>query len=179
MRDVVAVNQGATRALRPRAEDALGWDKGHWRSCAPCRDEDPELFFPISSTGQALAQTTEAKKVCVRCVVYPPASREIGSRRRELAPAIHEVFDAFSQQVFADGALPAKTKQLTAVAAAHVTQCPFCIRGHAKLAHRAGASDEEIMEASWVAAEMRAGGAFALPRWRCTRLPKSSPRYRD
>lgn len=69
MRDVVAVNQGAARALRPRAEDAPGWDKGHWRRCAPCRDEDPELFFPISSTGQALAQITEAKKVCVRCPV--------------------------------------------------------------------------------------------------------------
>ena len=93
--------------------------------------------------------------------VYPPATREIGDRRRELAPAIHQAFDAFSKQVFADGALPAKTKQLIAVAAAHVTQCPYCIKGHTKLAHRKGASDEEIMEAIWVAAEMRAGGAYA------------------
>ena len=93
--------------------------------------------------------------------VYPPATREIGNRRRELAPQIHEAFDAFSKQVFAEGALPVKTKQLIAVAAAHVTQCPYCIKGHTKLAHRAGASDEEIMEAVWVAAEMRAGGAFA------------------
>jgi AhpD family alkylhydroperoxidase len=94
-------------------------------------------------------------------VVYPPTTPEIGARRRELAPAIHQAFDAFSQQVFADGALPGKTKQLIAVAVAHVTQCPYCIRGHTKLAHRAGASDEEIMEAIWVVAEMRAGGAFA------------------
>ena len=93
--------------------------------------------------------------------IYPAATHEIGERRRELAPAIHDAFDAFSQQVFADGALPGKTKQLIAVAAAHVTQCPYCIAGHTKLAHRAGASDEEIMEAIWVAAEMRAGGAFA------------------
>ncbi|WP_324191649.1 carboxymuconolactone decarboxylase family protein [Nocardia cyriacigeorgica] len=55
----------------------------------------------------------------------------------------------------------AKTKQLIAVAVAHVTQCPYCIAGHTKLAHRAGAGDAEIMEAIWVAAEMRAGGAFA------------------
>jgi len=94
-------------------------------------------------------------------VVYPPATREIGDRPRELAPAIHQAFDAFSKQVFADGALPAKTKQLIAVAAAHVTQCPYCIRGHTKLARRSGASDEEVMEAIWVAAEMRAGGVFA------------------
>ena len=94
-------------------------------------------------------------------MVYPRATREIGDQRREFAPAIHQAFDAFSQQVFADGALPARTKQLIAVAAAHVTQCPYCIRGHTKLARRAGASDQEIMEAIWVAAEMRAGGAFA------------------
>ena len=93
--------------------------------------------------------------------VYPPATHEIGARRRELTPEIHQAFDAFSRQVFADGALPGKTKQLIAVAVAHVTQCPYCIRGHTKLARRAGASDQEIMEAIWVAAEMRAGGAFA------------------
>jgi AhpD family alkylhydroperoxidase len=57
--------------------------------------------------------------------------------------------------------LPAKTKQLIAVAVAHVTQCPYCIRGHTKLARRAGAVPDEIMEAIWVAAEMRAGGAYA------------------
>ena len=52
-------------------------------------------------------------------------------------------------------------KQIIAVAVAHVTQCPYCIQGHTKAAIRAGASPEELMEAIWVAAEMRAGGAFA------------------
>ena len=70
-------------------------------------------------------------------------------------------FKAFSKQVFADGALPAKTKQLIAVAVAHVTQCPYCIDSHTKLAVQKGASDEEVMEAIWVAAEMRAGAAYA------------------
>lgn len=63
--------------------------------------------------------------------------------------------------MFRDGALPAKTKQLIAVAVAHVTQCPYCIQGHTKVATREGATPEEIMEAIWVAAEMRAGAAFA------------------
>jgi len=40
-----------------------------WRHEAACRDEDPELFFPIGNTGPALAQIEEAKKVCQRCVV--------------------------------------------------------------------------------------------------------------
>ena len=93
--------------------------------------------------------------------MYHPATPEIASRRRELAPKVNDAFDAFSKAVFAEGALPEKTKQLIAVAVAHTTQCPYCIQGHTKLAHRKGASDEEIMEAIWVAAEMRAGGAYA------------------
>jgi len=93
--------------------------------------------------------------------MYPASSPELRHERRELAPEIHAAFDTFSQRVFADGALPAKTKQLIAVAVAHVTQCPYCIRGHTRGALRHGATRNEIMEAIWVAAEMRAGGAFA------------------
>jgi len=93
--------------------------------------------------------------------LYPATSRELSQKRRALAPATEKAFQAFSQQVFADGALPMKTKQLIAVAAAHVTQCPYCIRGHTKAALRQGATREELMEAIWVAAEMRAGGAYA------------------
>ena len=93
--------------------------------------------------------------------LFPDPTREIAALRTRLAPDIHEAFTAFSERVFADGALPTKTKQLIAVAAAHITQCPYCIRGHTKAALRHGATDREIMEAIWVAAEMRAGGAYA------------------
>jgi AhpD family alkylhydroperoxidase len=93
--------------------------------------------------------------------LYPQATRELGERRLRLAPGPANAFRAFSQSVFAEGALPARTKQLIAVAVAHVTQCPYCIRGHTKLALRQGATLEEIMEAIWVAVEMRAGGAYA------------------
>jgi len=93
--------------------------------------------------------------------MYRPTTPEIAARRKELAPDIHDAFEAFSRVVFADGALPEKTKQLIAVAVAHTTQCPYCIAGHTRLAARKGASPQEIMEAIWVAAEMRAGGAYA------------------
>jgi AhpD family alkylhydroperoxidase len=93
--------------------------------------------------------------------VYPPADAQIAGRRKELAPGIHDAFQHFSRQVFADGALDKKTKQLIAVAVAHVTQCPYCIKGHTKAALLKGASEHELMEAIWVAAEMRAGGAYA------------------
>ena len=93
--------------------------------------------------------------------MLPHMTPELAARRKSLAPAAHQAFTAFSEQVFADGALPTKTKQLIAVAVAHVTQCPYCIRGHTKAAQRHGATPEELMEAIWVAAEMRAGAAYA------------------
>ena len=43
-----------------------------WRDRAACRDEDPELFFPIGNTGPALVQIDEAKAVCRRCEVQAP-----------------------------------------------------------------------------------------------------------
>jgi AhpD family alkylhydroperoxidase len=93
--------------------------------------------------------------------LYPIVSKELAQERRKAAPGPAEAFKAFSRSVFADGALPTKTKQLIAVAVAHVTQCPYCIRGHTKAAMQQGAAAEEIMEAIWVAAEMRAGAAYA------------------
>ncbi|HVE74492.1 MAG TPA: WhiB family transcriptional regulator [Mycobacteriales bacterium] len=38
-----------------------------WRHAALCRDEDPELFFPVGTTGPAEVQVTQAKTVCRRC----------------------------------------------------------------------------------------------------------------
>jgi AhpD family alkylhydroperoxidase len=93
--------------------------------------------------------------------VYHPMTPEQARMRRELAPETSAAWDQFSKAVFAPGALDEKTKQLIAVAVAHVTQCPYCIKGHTKIAERKGASAQEIMEAIWVAAEMRAGGAYA------------------
>jgi AhpD family alkylhydroperoxidase len=93
--------------------------------------------------------------------VFPHATPDLAAARKNLAPEVHAAFSRFSEQVFAEGALPVKTKQLIAVAVAHVTQCPYCIRGHTKAALRHGATREEIMEAIWVAAEMRAGAAYA------------------
>ncbi len=40
-----------------------------WRHHAECRDEDPELFFPVGTSGPALLQLADAKAVCRRCPV--------------------------------------------------------------------------------------------------------------
>lgn len=93
--------------------------------------------------------------------LYPNATRELNDKKAALAPKNITAWRNFSKTVFEGGALSEKTKQLIAVAAAHVTQCPYCIRSHTKQAMRKGASKEEIMEAIWIAAEMRAGAAYA------------------
>ena len=51
-----------------------------------------------------------------------------------------------------------------ALSVAFTTQCSFCIDAHTKGAIKAGANDAEIAEAAWVAAALRAGGAFTHGR---------------
>lgn len=41
----------------------------NWRALGACTQEDPDLFFPIGSTGPALLQIEEAKAACRRCPV--------------------------------------------------------------------------------------------------------------
>jgi AhpD family alkylhydroperoxidase len=93
--------------------------------------------------------------------VYPPHTHELSKKRRDLALETDQAFRAFSKQVFSEGALSSKVKQLIALAVAHVTQCPYCIRAHTQAAVRAGANQKEMIEAMWVGAEMRAGAAYA------------------
>ena len=40
-----------------------------WRNRAICKDTDPDLFFPVGTTGQALVQIARAKEVCAECTV--------------------------------------------------------------------------------------------------------------
>lgn len=93
--------------------------------------------------------------------LFPAATKELASKKAALAPQNIDAWRNFSRTVFKAGALDEKTKQLIAVAVAHVTQCPYCIKSHTPQAMKKGATKEEIMEAIWVAAEMRAGAAYA------------------
>lgn len=93
--------------------------------------------------------------------MYPVSNSKTNKKKADLAPKNIEAWRNFSKTVFEEGALDEKTKQLIAVAVAHVTQCPYCIRAHSRGAVNKGASKEEIMEAIWVASEMRAGAAYA------------------
>ncbi len=75
------------------------------------------------------------------------------------AHGIMEAFRAFDKAALAEGAIPAKYKELMALAVAFTTQCPYCIQIHTGNARQAGATDAEIAEAVFVAAALRAGAA--------------------
>jgi WhiB family redox-sensing transcriptional regulator len=53
----------------PASVIALANAEYGWRSEALCRDTDPELFFPIGTTGAALVQIEHARAVCRQCPV--------------------------------------------------------------------------------------------------------------
>lgn len=47
----------------------LTLERDGWRKHASCRDTDPNLFFPVGTTGPALDQIANAKSVCRTCEV--------------------------------------------------------------------------------------------------------------
>ena len=44
----------------------------NWRQDAACRDADPELFFPVGTTGPALHQIRDARRICCGCPAQAP-----------------------------------------------------------------------------------------------------------
>jgi AhpD family alkylhydroperoxidase len=77
----------------------------------------------------------------------------------QLAPEAFNSFVKFDEAALKGGLIPLKYKELMAVAVALTTQCPYCIEVHANNAKKAGATEQELAEATLVAAALRAGGA--------------------
>ena len=51
---------------------SIDWDEEDWRDHAACRDTEPDLFFPVGTTGPALEQIEAAKAVCRMCDAQVP-----------------------------------------------------------------------------------------------------------
>lgn len=78
----------------------------------------------------------------------------------KLAPTEFSAFVEFDKIVGRDdGAIPRKYRELIALAVASTTQCPYCLDVHTRAAKKAGATREEVAEASMLAAALRAGAA--------------------
>lgn len=95
------------------------------------------------------------------------SDREFMRNYKTASPGLLKAYADFSGAVFADSeerVIPKKFRELMAVAVAISTQCPYCIEAHTKAAVRAGASEEEIAEAVWVASALGAGAAYTHGR---------------
>jgi WhiB family redox-sensing transcriptional regulator len=62
----------ASQGLLQRRRDVEGTD---WRDHAACRDMDPDLFFPMGTSGASLLQIDQAKQICRTCPVHGPCLR--------------------------------------------------------------------------------------------------------
>jgi AhpD family alkylhydroperoxidase len=79
---------------------------------------------------------------------------------KTLAPVEFKTFVEFDSIVGKeDGAIPRKYRELMALAVACTTQCPYCLDFHTRNAKKAGATREEVAEAVFIAAALRAGAA--------------------
>lgn len=59
----------ATTTLALEVETETETEEDDWRDLASCRDTDPDLFFPVGTTGPAIEQIATAKLVCGECLV--------------------------------------------------------------------------------------------------------------
>jgi AhpD family alkylhydroperoxidase len=91
---------------------------------------------------------------------HDPADLRLLKEMSKLAPSEFEAWLNLDKIVGRDDrAIPRKYRELIALAVALTTQCPYCIEVHTKAVKKAGASREEIVETSFLAAALRAGAA--------------------
>ena len=88
-------------------------------------------------------------------------TKAVFKQMREAAPEPYRGFLEWESKIWKDGAVPLKTKELIAVGIAQITQCPWCIDAHTGGALKAGATDAEIAEVTFVAMAMAAGAAWS------------------
>lgn len=80
---------------------------------------------------------------------------------KDLDSGLYDAWMDYHNTVFQDGALTRKVKELTAVALAHITSCPYCIRGRVLNSKKQGASDNEVLEAIYVGLRFAMGAPYA------------------
>ncbi|SOC44974.1 carboxymuconolactone decarboxylase family protein [Ureibacillus acetophenoni] len=79
----------------------------------------------------------------------------------KLAPDTFKAFVEFDNKALSDGIIPKRTKELIAIAVAHVTGCPYCIDVHVSAAKKLEVSKDEMSEAIMVATALKAGSSIA------------------
>ena len=79
-----------------------------------------------------------------------------------LVPELSGPWNDYSEEVFKEGLLTVKEKQLIALSCAHITESSPCIRLRTRLSKEQGASDEEIAESVYIAMRLAMGQPYAF-----------------
>ncbi len=91
---------------------------------------------------------------------HDPEDLKLLPELKTLAPDEFNGFVALDSIIGKEGgAIPRKYRELMAIAIACTTQCPYCLDVHTRKAKRAGATREEVAEAVFLSAALRAGAA--------------------
>jgi AhpD family alkylhydroperoxidase len=91
---------------------------------------------------------------------HDPEDLKLLPELKKLAPDEFNGFVALDSIIGKEnGAIPRKYRELMAIAIACTTQCPYCLDVHTRKAKRAGATREEVAEAVFLSAALRAGAA--------------------
>ena len=78
----------------------------------------------------------------------------------DLQPAMGKKFFDWYSEVFKEGALTVREKNLIALAVAHAVQCPYCMDAYTTASLSSGADEEQMMEAVHVAAAIKGGATL-------------------
>lgn len=79
----------------------------------------------------------------------------------KLQKTLWNKFMMYYGEVFAEGALTTREKNLIALAVAHAVHCPYCIEAYTDASMQSGCSNEELMEAVHVATAITGGAVLA------------------
>ena len=93
--------------------------------------------------------------------IYKDDISQYMGKLKDLAPELNSKWMDYHNVVFEEGLISKKDKQLIALACAHMTSCPYCIRSRTKLAKASGATDEEIVETVFIAMRLQMGQLYA------------------
>jgi AhpD family alkylhydroperoxidase len=78
---------------------------------------------------------------------------------------VYNAFLEMEKAAYGDGALPKKQKELIAVGISVVIDCESCMQWHIEQAAKAGATQQEVLEAVEVRIEMGGGPATVSARF--------------
>ena len=95
-------------------------------------------------------------------------SKQKDKAHKKLLSLNSKVYKAFLQMqnaAFCDGALSKKTKELIALGVSVVIDCESCMKWHIEQAAKAGANEQEVLEAIEVGIEMGGGPATVSARF--------------